>query len=331
MEAAPKKHISAGDLEKFSYCPLSWWLSRDDDRDGGALAKGVAAHEELGESLWEIQVSEKAARQAETLVFWYAVVATIIALLGLELLPVEHAFEISEILGVTALIWVLAATYFLYRATKSTLHSKVLDYEKIILAFAIVAVIIAANSVAFLFTDVNLAVALEGVSIIWLMGASYFLYRSLKSTEIAEDLRREFKVKGKLEFIDMNQSKVFKSDSLGLSGSPDYIIKVGDNIVPVEEKKGRTPRGPLFSHILQIAAYCALIEEAYGNPPPYGLLKYPGHEHEIEYNEDLRRMLAQKLDEMRQVMRTGEAHRDHERPGKCKYCSRRDSCPEKLE
>jgi len=330
MEAA-KRLISAGDLEKFSYCPLSWWLSKDDDSDDEALAKGVAAHEELGESLWDIEASEKAARQAETMVFWYAVVATIIAVLGLELLPMEHALEISEILGVIALIWVLAATYFLYRASRSTMHGMVLEYEKVILAFAIVAVIIAANSVAFLFTDVELAIALEGASIAWLMGASYFLYRSLKSTEIAEGLRKEFKVKGKLEYIDVNQSKVFKSVTLGLSGSPDYIIKLGENIIPVEEKKGRTPRGPLFSHILQIAAYCALIEEAYGTPPPYGLLKYPEHEHEIEYNDDLRKMLTEKLEEMRRAIRTGEVHRDHERPGKCRYCSRREGCPEKLE
>jgi CRISPR-associated exonuclease Cas4 len=41
-------------------------------------------------------------------------------------------------------------------------------------------------------------------------------------------------------------------------------------------------------------------------------------------------MLLEKLEEMRKLMRSGEVHRNHNRPGKCASCSRRESCPEKL-
>lgn len=322
--------ISAGDLEKFTYCPMSWLLSKKHDTQDHTTRKGIKEHEKLGETLWKIDSGEKSAKEAERLVFWYAVVATLIAVIGLELMPFENTVSLSEILGSVALIWVLAATFFLYKASRPSIQSKVVDYEKIILVFAIVAVIIAINAVAVLEENKSLAQVMELVAVIWLIAASYFLYRSIASTRIASALREEFRVKGKIEYIDMDESKVFKSERYGLSGRPDYVIRLAENIIPVEEKKGRTPQGPLFSHTLQVAAYCLLIEDTMGKAPPYGLLKYPDREDEIEYNEDLKKVLVEKLDELRRALRTGEAHRNHDRPGKCIHCSRRSLCPEKL-
>ena len=298
--------------------------------EGEGLVQGIEQHQKLGKSLWKIDAGEKTAKESERIVFWWAIVATIVAIVGLEVLPIEHASELSRILGVVALIWILAALYFLYKASRSKMHSKTVDYEKIILIFAIVAVIAAVNAVALEITDVKLAVSLEAVAVAWLMGASFFMYRTLSSTDIANSLRKEFRVQGKIEYIDMAGSKAFKSEKHGLIGRPDYVIKMEDKVIPVEEKKGRTPQGPLFSHILQVAAYCLLIEESTGKAPPYGLIKYPEHEHEIDYNEDLKKVLLGKLSEMRKIMDTGEAHRNHNRPGKCRTCSRNAACPEKI-
>lgn len=330
MARVSGRFISAGDLEKYSYCPLSWWLSTEFEGESEGLAQGIKEHERLGKSLWRIDSNERTARESEKLVFWWAIAATLTAILGLELLPFKNAVPMSEILGVVALIWVLAASFFLYKSSKSTMDSNVVEYERIVLIFGIVAALVAVNAVVFLITNVRLAQALELVAVIWLVGASYFLYRSMRSTGIIGALRKEFRVRGKIEYIDVDESKVFKSEKHGLSGRPDYIIKVEAGLIPVEEKKGRTPRGPLFSHILQVAAYCLLIEEVTGKPPPYGLLKYPEHEHEIEYNGDLKKVLLEKLGEMRRLMETEDAHRNHNRPGKCLSCSRREVCPERL-
>jgi CRISPR-associated exonuclease Cas4 len=330
MPLGPVKYISAGDLEKYSYCPLSWLLSIHSDSDTDETRSGIEGHEKIGRSLWKIDATEKTVREAEKLVFWWAIVATVTAIIGLELLPFDNSVTMSQVLGAVALIWILAALFFLYKASRSTMDSSIVEYEKIILAFAIVAVLIAVNAVAFLFEDIRLAEALEMAAIFWLVGASFYLYKSLRSTEIVEAMRKEFRVSGKIEYIDVDQSKVFRSEKYGLSGRPDYVIRLRDNLIPVEEKTGRTPRGPLFSHILQVAAYCLLIEETSGKPPPYGLLKYPEHEHEIEYNDDLKKVLLQKLDEMRVILVTKEAHRNHDRPGKCISCSRRQVCPERL-
>jgi CRISPR-associated exonuclease Cas4 len=108
------------------------------------------------------------------------------------------------------------------------------------------------------------------------------------------------------------------------------VLLEGDQHIPVEVKTGRTPRGPLFSHILQIAAYCLLMEEEYGKPPPHGVIRYDDASHDIEYNEDLKRLVLGKLGEMRACLVKGEAHRNHNRPGKCVHCSRRSVCPERL-
>jgi CRISPR-associated exonuclease Cas4 len=322
--------VSAGDLEKYSYCPLNWLLSRQHEPEREDLSKGIEEHDKFGRSLWEIDTKERTARQSETLVFWYAVTATVIAVLGLEMVVSTEDVPIGEIMGAVALIWILAAAFFLYKASRSNISSKVMDYEKTILIFAIVAVVLAVNAVAFLMKDDKLAQALEMVSLLWLIGASFFLYRSLKSTEVAESLRHEYKVKGKIEYIDIDDSKVFRSAKHGISGRPDYIMRVGEKTIPVEVKKGRTPRGPLFSHIVQVAAYCLLLEETTGRAPPYGVIKYPEAEHDIEYNEDIKRMVLEKAKEIRAAEETKEAHRNHNRPGKCRSCSRRAVCPERL-
>ena len=63
----------------------------------------------------------------------------------------------------------------------------------------------------------------------------------------------------------------------------------------------------------------------------HGLLRYGDEEHEVEFNEDLRDLAISKLDEMRERKRSGNVHRNHNRPGKCRSCSRREMCPERLD
>jgi len=97
----------------------------------------------------------------------------------------------------------------------------------------------------------------------------------------------------------------------------------------VEVKTGRVPRGPLFSHVIQLAAYCLLLEKE--GKVSYGILKYGEMEHIIAFDDHLRSTLLSKMAEMREVMASGEAHRNHDRPGKCRSCSRRERCPERLD
>jgi CRISPR-associated exonuclease Cas4 len=61
-----------------------------------------------------------------------------------------------------------------------------------------------------------------------------------------------------------------------------------------------------------------------------GILKYGDVEHEIEFDDELEKLLLGKLVEMRSLMKSGDVHRNHNREGKCAGCSRRDICPERL-
>jgi len=324
--------IAAGDLEKYAYCPLSWWLSRGAVAESSpTLETGVENHLAMGEDLTAIVGHETKAHQAERLVLYSAIVATFVAILGVDLLPFPQEEVVSEILGVLALIWLLAASFFLYRATRTGLGSKVAEYERIILVFAMAAVLIAVNALAFGFVEQTLARVLEAVALIWLVTATFFFHRSVESDRNARLLRSVRKVAGKILYVGSDRAPLLEAPKAGLAGRPDYVLQVGEDHIPVEEKTGRVPRGPLFSHLLQLAAYCAITEEVYGRSVPFGLLRYGSVEHEIDFDADLRRTLRTKLDEMQATLDgRREAHRNHAREGKCLNCSRRPICPERL-
>jgi CRISPR-associated exonuclease Cas4 len=61
-----------------------------------------------------------------------------------------------------------------------------------------------------------------------------------------------------------NQNALYAQD-VQLVGKPDYLIEQKDGmIVPVELKSGRAPEEPHDGHVLQLAAYCLLVEENSG-------------------------------------------------------------------
>jgi len=47
-----KKVISASEMERYGYCPLSWWLGRTGvDAEGSEVTSGLEKHQEIGDSL----------------------------------------------------------------------------------------------------------------------------------------------------------------------------------------------------------------------------------------------------------------------------------------
>jgi CRISPR-associated exonuclease Cas4 len=325
--------ISAAEIEKYAYCPLNWWLYRKGVKaEGREPAEGEKRHRSLAEDLTAILRREERARRWETLVLYFAVASTVVAVFGLSLLE-RLDVRFAGILSVLALIWLLAATYLLYRS-ESVIAEQRLITERLMVVFAMVATVIALMSISVSFLeDRVVAPILEVVALLWLIGASFFLYKSLRNLEEAKRFRASKKIgESPIAYVDNPDegSELLVSEKYGLSGRPDFVLEDDGSLIPVEVKTGRKPRGPLFSHILQVAAYCLLVEEAYGKRPPYGLLRYGDTVHEIDYSDDLRNLLISKLEEMRKVAKRGEAHRNHNRPGKCANCSRRSVCPERL-
>jgi CRISPR-associated exonuclease Cas4 len=117
---------------------------------------------------------------------------------------------------------------------------------------------------------------------------------------------------------------------LKLTGKPDYLVRQGEQIIPVEVKTGRTPTAPRDGHIFQLAAYCLLVERTLGVRPSYGILRYPERTFAVDYTPELEEALLATLAEMRRDERRGDCPRSHEQPARCGRCGYRAHCDQRI-
>jgi CRISPR-associated exonuclease Cas4 len=115
-----------------------------------------------------------------------------------------------------------------------------------------------------------------------------------------------------------------------LTGRPDYLVRVWEGVVPVEVKSGAAPEQPYKAHVLQLAAYCLLIEEQEHRLPPYGILKYDDRSFEIDYTPALRAELLDTLAAIRNDLGARGVDRSHEDPARCRGCGFRVQCEQRL-
>lgn len=121
------------------------------------------------------------------------------------------------------------------------------------------------------------------------------------------------------------------SQRLQLTGKPDYLVREGAGYVPVEVKSGRAPvSGPYAAHVYQLAAYCALIAEAYGRRPAYGLIKYTDEILRVDFTPVLEAELLELLEEMRADADAEDVSRSHSSAARCRACGFREVCEESL-
>ena len=117
---------------------------------------------------------------------------------------------------------------------------------------------------------------------------------------------------------------------LSLTGKPDYLVTHEDEIIPVEVKSGHAPAQPYPSHVLQLAAYCLLVETCYDRRPPYGIIKYADRAFEVDYTAGLEQELLTTIDCMRADLESGNAPRSHEQASRCRACGYRSACDQRL-
>ncbi len=116
-----------------------------------------------------------------------------------------------------------------------------------------------------------------------------------------------------------------------LAGKPDYVVRDGRSLIPIEVKSSRAPSGgPREGHVLQLAAYCLLVEETERLRPSYGIIRYADNTFRLENNPALRQSLLSALDAMRADLARGESHRSHADPARCRRCGYRDACDERI-
>jgi len=331
MDDAQREMVAAGDLEKYAYCPLSWWLSEQEDVVDSH--EGVRRHDTVGEELEEIRRDEEKRKQYTNIIIGLIGAASLLALVGVSLSDEYVQTEWQRYLFIAvALLWLLYSVYFLYRAEKIAIDVLRLRYEKTILFSSMGAMIIALVVIlSALPANRDVAVFLEILALVWIVAANLYFYRSLNLSEGMLMRKMEYvSPQEDIAYVGMQQeSPLLESRRLGIRGRPDYIIRRDSSYIPVEKKTGRTPKGPLFSHIVQLIAYCMLVQESFG-PVPFGIIEYEEKKYSIDNSDELQDTVMELRDKLLRDREQDEAHRNHERKGKCIYCSRRDVCHERL-
>ena len=161
-----------------------------------------------------------------------------------------------------------------------------------------------------------------------------FFYLSRMAKSRVRSLRQKNGIlQGEVIYSDLDRpAQPLYSRSLALSGKPDYIVRnEGGSLIPVEIKSGRAIQ-PHRGHMLQLAAYCLLVEENYNVAVPYGILVYADKlQHKIEFDKHLRADLVKTIEEMRRAPAGRPPERGHRQRKRCRSCSFYRSCSSRLD
>lgn len=122
-----------------------------------------------------------------------------------------------------------------------------------------------------------------------------------------------------------------------LTGRPDYLVATAGGLIPIEVKSSATPAQPYLSHVLQLAAYCLLVEDSQGQAPPYGLIKYTDAVFQVNYTPALRQELLAMLNAIRRWRAASSGAgapdgppRSHAEPQRCAGCGYRPWCNQSM-
>ena len=116
-----------------------------------------------------------------------------------------------------------------------------------------------------------------------------------------------------------------------LVGKPDYLVQQENGeIIPVEIKSGSAPNTPWPGHILQLAAYCWLVNEVYGKRPSFGILQYQDQAFTVDYSSELEEKLLNVMQEMRQDRQADNTDRSHNYVERCSACGLREKCLQRI-
>ncbi len=135
---------------------------------------------------------------------------------------------------------------------------------------------------------------------------------------------------GELVYEDADgQGETLSSNSYPLVGKPDYVVKIPDGRpVPIELKLNvHDATVPYSNHMVQIAAYCLILEDYFEQPPTHGILRYADREFTIEYTPALRKKVIRLLSEMARYSEKQPPPLARQRVAKCRACAFQPTCP----
>jgi CRISPR-associated exonuclease Cas4 len=139
---------------------------------------------------------------------------------------------------------------------------------------------------------------------------------------------------GRIIYVDTSLwgkvEKPLYDAELRLTGKPDYLVRQGNQIIPIEVKSRPAPPVPYDSHIYQLAAYCLLVEHVYATSPLYGILHYANKSFAIDYTAELAESVRDILQEMQGRQSRSTTDRSHQDGKRCLQCGYRSICDQSL-
>ena len=134
---------------------------------------------------------------------------------------------------------------------------------------------------------------------------------------------------GELVYEDIDgEGESLSSSEAPLIGKPDYIVRSPDGrLIPILRKLNvQDARTPQSNHVIQIAAYCLILEDYSEQPPTHGILRYADREFTIEYTTAIRKRVLRLLAEMEHYTEQQSPQLLKQSAAKCRACIFKPVC-----
>ena len=369
-ESGKPLHVSASDLERHAYCPLSWSLARDGKTGRGkAIDKGRIKHAEIHQKIENFKQKQNDLRRALVIwSWWFTIVVMFVtdAIIFTNISDDRTPIDISRYLSILSVVWLIAGLLAIYLPWRKWINLPIenspelqdlknLDEVaiprtlepygfiggwrqggRVEAGLLMGATIFGLHAIGLMWAEdkEQAGFILVTVAMIWTLLASWQLQRALLADNALEVARINAGLDENTDVAysdDEATAGLLVDDLSGLRGRPDQIVIVDGEFIPVEQKTGKIPERPHKSHKMQLLAYLHLVESTTGRKPPYGVLKYGSENlHTVDWNEENEHQLFSAVKEVQRLMVQGGAERNHNRKGKCESCSRRYACDSSL-
>ena len=369
-ESGAALKLSASDLERHEYCPLSWALSREGNSgQGEAIEAGIRKHAVIHEQMEAFKQMKFKSRRATIIWTWWFSITVVFVIDGLAFSYIDDVVRTPVVLArylalwsLVLLIFGLVATYLPWRnlvgwnETIAQTRTRILrehneispvfeqrnfiggwfEAGRIEVSLLFAAIVMGLHAIALVGAE-NRSQAtfiLFLTAMGWTLAASYQLQRVLLSENAIETARVDIDLEQGSDVAysdDDTSTDLLIDERTGLRGRPDQIVIVDGEFIPVEQKTGKIPKRPHDSHRMQLLAYLHLVEVSTKKSSPYGVIRY-GKEnlHQIDWDQTAKHDLFSAISEVQRLMVEAGAKRNHERVGKCQNCSRGYACGDSL-
>ena len=306
--------VSASDLERFMYCPLSWQLAKEGTSGvGEAVEKGVEKHKEIHTVMNEYQDALIRMRRSLLIWSWWFGIIIAFSIDAIAFVYIDDVMnapiEFAKILSMWSVSFLIAAILSIIlpwrnwlnmeqsmkeiRELKERFESTGLEPTwspigflggwfsagKTEASLLLSTIIIGIHAIALVAAEdrSQAGFILVVVAFIWTFLATWQLQNTLKAENEVISNRKKIGLESGAEIIysdDDKTSDLLVDEVSGLRGRPDQIVIIDGEFIPVEQKTGKIPKKPHKSHRLQLLAYISLVETSTGKTPPYGVLRY---------------------------------------------------------